>query len=60
MVKIKLTFGLAEMRLSDFHQKIGNHISRDSKRGDKFGEDRWRIVICRAFNSFHVTDSLTD
>ena len=24
--------------------------------GGKFVEDRWRIVICRAFNSFRVTD----
>ena len=28
--------------------------------GGKFGEDRWKIAICRAFNSFCVTDSLTD
>jgi len=25
----------------------------------KFGEDRWMIATCRAFNSFCVTDSLT-
>ena len=24
-----------------------------------FGDDRWKIATCRAFNSFCVTDSLT-
>jgi len=27
--------------------------------GGKFGEHRWMIAICRAFNSFYVTDWLT-
>ena len=27
--------------------------------GGKFGEDRWKFAICRAFNSFCVTDSRT-
>jgi len=54
-------FWLAEMRL-DFR------ISTENNRwphlpglylGGKFGEDRWRIAICRAFNSFRVTDWLT-
>ena len=27
--------------------------------GGKFGEHRWKIEICRAFNSFCVTDSQT-
>jgi len=52
-MKINFTSGLADMRYSDFHQKP--HRPGLYFRG-KFGEDRWRIAICRAFNSFHVTD----
>ena len=31
-----------------------------ASQGGKFGEDRWKIAMCRAFNSFCMTDSLTD
>jgi len=27
--------------------------------GGMFSEDQWKIAVCRAFNSFRVTDSLT-
>ena len=60
IVKIYPTFGLADMRPSDFHRNSRwPHLPEPYLDG-KFGEDRWMIVICRAFNSFRVTDSLTD
>ena len=55
-MRINSTSGLEDRNISDFHQKhlLGLYL------GGKFGEDRWKIAICRAFNSFCVTDSLTD
>ena len=52
-VRINSTSGLADRYISDFYQKqhlLGLYL------GGKFGEDRWKIAICRAFNSFCVTD----
>jgi len=45
-VKYKFHFQFGRDASFGFPPKsIGNHISRDSKRGGKFGEDRWRIVL---------------
>ena len=55
MVSINSTSGLADRNISDFHQKRWVTTSH-GKFGGKFGEDLWKIAICRAFNSFCVTD----
>jgi len=60
MVKINSTSGLADMRLSDFRQNNRYPHLLELYLGGKFGEDLYRIAFCRAFNSFHLTDSLTD
>ena len=56
MVRINSTSGLADRNISDFHQKhlLGLYLV------GKFDEDQWKIAICRAFNSFCVTDRQTD
>ena len=57
MVRINSTSGLADRNIFVFPPKtIGNHISSDFTLGGEFDEDRWKI----AFNSFCLTDSLTD
>ena len=58
-MKINSTSGLADISLSDFHQngRVIYHISRDSYFGGRFGEDLWRIAVCKAFNSFRVTNT---
>jgi len=57
MVKINFTSGLADICLLDFHerQQVTTYLP-GLYLGGKFGEDRWRIAICRAFNLFRVTD----
>ena len=60
MVRINSTSGLADRNISDFHQNNREPHLLGLYLGGKFGEDRWKIAICRAFNSFCVTDSLTD
>jgi len=46
----------ADMRLLDFHQTRPVTTSPTLYLAGKFGEDRWRIAISRAFNSCCVTD----
>jgi len=60
MVNINSISGLADTRLSDFHQTNSNHISRDSTLVTLVLKIGKKIAICRAFNSFHVTDRQAD
>jgi len=56
MVKINSTSCLADMRLSSFAKNNKQPHPLRLYLGGKFGEDRWRIAMCRALNSFCVTD----
>ena len=61
MVKIDSTSGLADMRFSDFHQNNRQPHLPGLYLGVKFGENRWRIAIYKAFSSFSVsTDTQTN
>jgi len=50
---------IGDRNILDVHQKQYVTASPGIYLGGKFGEHRWKIAICRAFNSFCVTDSLT-
>jgi len=61
IVKITSNSGLTDIPLFWISTKnnMWSHLLGDYHDG-KCGEDRWKIATCRAFNSFCVTDWLTD